>query len=340
MSTTTNALNVTQAGLVSYDGAGNFTAGSSASATPPVYNLGMTYSGGTFSVTSADGTALSASNKGYVTLQSGTAGELVTIEVTANQTFTDGSGGSIAGQRFGITNNVDWGEEMPFSLYAGLNDAGTAVNFFVGRSPSYLTLPAASRIGKTGATVNSGQQDLFALGNPTVADYDLNTCLWIGSFTMTYTGSTNHWDVNTLLGIGVWKDSAWVMPVGQNGAQAGNYFQGSGAPAWTSPQVQYYLQRSGLCTLSYHFLNTTTAGTSGFLSYVRPLSPAVGSVAVGSSTVSNHSGVYYNLLTYGQNSALAGAWYRSGTSTIVNNADFGIGDDLYVSQTYLAFTSS
>ena len=72
-------------------------------ATNSVTNLGITYSGSTFSVTSANGSALSAGNPGTVIINSGaTAGLVSAISVTANQTFIDDTGAStIVGNTFG-----------------------------------------------------------------------------------------------------------------------------------------------------------------------------------------------------------------------------------------------
>ena len=77
-------------------------------------NIGIAYSGGTFTVQGADGNALSSTNPGYINLQSTTAGRQIKIAVTSNQTFTDGSSGTIDNQRFGLTTGVNASVDIPF----------------------------------------------------------------------------------------------------------------------------------------------------------------------------------------------------------------------------------
>ena len=83
-------------------------------------NLGITLSAGTFSITAANGSALSSTNRGYISLRSTlTPGTIVTIPVTANQTFIDDSGAStIIGNLFGLPTGVAYQEDIPFAIYA------------------------------------------------------------------------------------------------------------------------------------------------------------------------------------------------------------------------------
>lgn len=238
---------------------GSFAAGSS--------NIGIAYAAGTFTVQGANGTALSAANPGYVTLQSKSVpGRLVTIPVTANQTFTDGAAGTIDNQRFDFVTGVNWSNDMPFYLYAVSHDNENAIAFGVSRGPCFSVSPGAASIGKTGAVVNVGQSDFFLLGNPTVAEYDANPCIPLGSFRMQFVGATDSWTVSALKttdGVGQWHDSTiWTMPAGVNGATAGTFFQAVGGTQiiFATQVVRYRLTRTGLC--SYYFLgeNCTQAG--------------------------------------------------------------------------------
>lgn len=233
-----------------------------------VSNIGMSYSAGTFTVCSADGTALSASNPGYVTLQSKTAGLLKIVTVTANQTFTDGSAGQIDNMRWGVSTGVNWANDMPFYLYAILNDAENAVAFAISRIPNRVTSPVAAGIGKAGAVVNTGQGDMFSLANITVADYESNPCLCIGSFRMQFAGATDSYTVQALNsgdGIGNFNEQTqFTYPASQNGNATGSYFLANGgtAPIWADQASAYYIDRFGRISwiFSSDGINVTTDG--------------------------------------------------------------------------------
>ena len=255
------------AGIAITNAPGSITVAAKGASTSGAYNIGIAYAAGTFTVQGADGTALSAANPGYVTLQSKSVpGRLVTIPVTANQTFTDGAAGTIANQRFDFVTGVNWSNDMPFYLYAVSHDNENAIAFGVSRGPCFSVSPAAASIGKTGAVVNVGQSDFFLLGNPTVAEYDANPCIPLGSFRMQFVGATDSWTVSALKttdGVGQWHDSTiWTMPAGVNGATAGTFFQAVGGTQiiFATQLVRYRLTRTGLC--SYYFLgeNCTQAG--------------------------------------------------------------------------------
>jgi len=222
--------------------------------TPPdmgVVNLGVTYSAGTFTVTSADGTPLSVTNIGYVTLQSKTAGLVVTIPVTADQSFIDDAGAStIIGNLFGLVTGIAYAEHIPFFIYAVLNDAETAVSFMISRYAGTTVSPVAAKIGKTGSAVASTQGSFFALDNPTVADYESNPCLMIGSIRMTMSAADD-WTVSTLAthdGIGQFNDHTnFSVGTGHFGAAAGKYFKDNGgtAPTFTAQEIGYRIAKDG-----------------------------------------------------------------------------------------------
>lgn len=229
-------------------------------------NIGIAYSAGTFTVRGSNA-SLSASNPGYIVLQSkATPGNLVKYTITANQTFTDGSAGTTDNQRFGLTTGVNASVDIPFYLYAVGNDAENTINFMIGRVPHHIVSPAAAKIGKTGAVVNVSQSDMFSLSNITVADYDGNPCICIGSFRMQFTGATDSWTVQTLTnfdGIGEFQESTQFFQArGQFGAAAGKLFANNGgtAPDDADGLVGYYVSKNGRCLMKVAFPAIDTAG--------------------------------------------------------------------------------
>lgn len=253
--------------------------------TPGSSNIGIAYSGGTFTVQGYDGTALSATNPGYVTLQSkATPGRFVTIAVTANQTFTDGSGGTLDNARFGVTTAVNWANDMPFFLYGVMDDTEALINFMISRNPCATTSPASTSISKTGAIINVNQADFFSLGSITVTSYDSNPCICLGSFRMQFAGATDSYTVqalNTNDGINNFNDDIYfTFPVNQNGAGTNAYNLANGGvdPVFTTSGMVYNLQRDG--NVIYHFngQNASTAGTTG-AAYLPVLPLAVSSQA-------------------------------------------------------------
>lgn len=249
-------------------------------------NIGISYSGSTFTVLGSDGNALSATNPGYINIQSTTSGQEKKIAVTANQTFTDGSAGTTDNQRFGLTTGRNAANDMPFYLYAVLNDAQDTINFMIARLPNAYRSPASTSIGKTGAVVNVGQGDFFSLGNITVADYDQNPCLCIGSFRMQFVGATDSWTVQTLAegqdGIGRFQQGVqFAVPLGHFGAAAGKWFLDNGgtAPHDTGGGYDYIINPNGLVISSIAFPSVTTGGVGAVTAKIAtPFAPLQGGI--------------------------------------------------------------
>lgn len=254
-----------------------------------VQNLGMTLSAGKFSVTSANGTALSSTNPGYVTLPSvANPGQLITITVTDNHEFIDDNGSStVAGMLWGTTTAVDWGNDMPFFLYAIMKDDDSDVAFAISRSPANEISYAASNLGVRGATVTTGQNSFFLLDkttgptSPTVGDYDQNPSLLVGSFRMRKTsGASNDWTVQTLGdqdGIGRFNwNTVWNMPAGVNGSASGKYFQATtgSPPTFITSAVLYLIQRNGLMYVEHEHNGISVAGSGA--GDFRPTLPCTG----------------------------------------------------------------
>lgn len=234
---------------------------------PGVANLGITQTAGTtFTVTSANGTALSATNPGYVTLQSlANPGRLITYKITANQSFTQAN---ISANTWGITSGVDWAQDMPFYLYAVSNaNAGeNTIAFMISRIPHRTIAPLAANIAKQGSAVATTQGSFYALPNITVADYASSPCLLIGSFRMRYAAAGTTWTIQTLNnsdGIGQFNDAnIFIMPSGQNGAAAGKFFKNNGgtAPSFTGSVTFYKIQKDGSIKVEFDGNNAVGDG--------------------------------------------------------------------------------
>lgn len=267
--TSTGGNFVTGAGSLKYIPA-NFSPGSS--------NIGIAYSVGTFTVQGYDGTALSATNPGYVTLQSkANPGRYVTIAVTANQTFTDGSSGQIDNARFGVTTGVNWLQDMPFFIYGVMDDSEAAIAFMISRNPCATLSPASTSISKQGTIINVDQGDFYAIPNITVTSYDQNPCICLGSFRMQFAGATDSYTVQTLStndGIGNFNDNTvFTFPSGQNGAASGTYILSNAGtePVWTTNGMVYSIQKNGL--VKYNFNGQTPSTTGVGTQTLQPVLP-------------------------------------------------------------------
>ena len=314
-------------------------------------NIGITYSGGTFTVNSADGTAFSSSNVGRVTLQSkGTPGELVTIPITANQTFTDGSGGTMDNARFGVTTGVNWAEDVPFFLYAVMDDTESLINFMVSRMPCATVSPANTSISKTGAIINVNQADFFSLDNITVTDYDSNPCVCIGSFRMQFAGATDSWTVqalNTTDGIGNFNDNhIFNFPSGQNGAAAGTWILSNAGtePVFSTNSMTYMIQKNGL--VKYNFTGiTATAGVGA--QTLQPVFPYAMSSSIQEDSItgrhfqSSTGSNFITIIAVPSSSAAATDVYSTGSAIVAyQNATIATSDALEFIAFYRAYTNT
>lgn len=237
---------------------------------PIVSNLGISQtSGTTFTVNSANGTALSATNLAYVTLQSlANPGRQITYTITANQSYTQAN---ISGNTWGITSGVNWANDMPFYLYAVSNAANgeNTIAFAISRIPNLTISPVAGKLAKQGSAVATTQGSMYLLPNVTVADYASSPCLCIGSFRMTYAAAGTTWTISTLNnsdGIGEFNEStAFTFPTGQNGNASGSFFTANGgtAPIWDMQTVGYYIERNGWTSYIFNSPSGAVITTAG-----------------------------------------------------------------------------
>lgn len=238
-----------------------------------ISNLGITYNAGTglFSVTAADGSALSASNPGYVSLPSkAVPGTIITTAITANQTFTDDNGAStIIGNTFGLPSGTAYtAQDIPFLIYAILNSAENAVVFAITRIPWFNTSPVAGNLAKTGSAVATSDMTMFLFGNPTVADYASQPTMVIGYFRMKMSAADD-WTVQTLnLTDGMndsWLSIGWVVALGGFGAAASSGFLANGgtAPIFGTYNITTYFLERACVQVFIQYADVGVAGTDG-----------------------------------------------------------------------------
>lgn len=321
---------------------------------PGVSNLGLNYTAGTFTVTSASGAALSSTNPAYVTLQSATSAQLITVAVTANQTFTDGSGNTDT-WRGGVSPtdaaggvSSDWNQDMPFFLYAVLGTSND-IAFMFSRNPAATGSPAAGSISKTGAILNTGQGDFFSLLGGTIANYASRPCLCIGSFRMrnVVTGGNIRYTVQTLTlndGIGIFQEgTTFTLPTGVNGSKATKYFQATAGtePTFTSNAVVYKINRSGIVWFSANFQTVNNVPAGAQVSSVTcpyACNSSAGHAAItGSYTINATSAVHTLSGTLNSSANNITNIATSGATSFFNNATYAANDSMCIRDIYPAF---
>ena len=259
-----NPLNISTAGVVTSDGAGTFTNGIISSSA--AVNLGINLSAGVFTVRGASA-SLSSTAPAFIYMpDNSTIGNRKQYTVTANQSFNDASSGSsnIINNLFGTTNNIAWGNDCPFYLYACTD--GTNITFGISRIPTITVAPAVGDLGTPASAVADNQYSIFLFSSVTVANYTGKPVVCLGSFRM-QKNSSNDWTVSALSatdGIDRFNENVvFTYPFAQNGAATGTHFQANGgtAPVMTSVNYTYTLSKAGQLFLNY--TGAMSGGTSG-----------------------------------------------------------------------------
>lgn len=235
-------------------------------------NLGLDYSSPTLKVTSADGTALSATNKAWVRIQSqNDRGKMLNIAVEADVSMQDAGGtGDMNSNTFGTTTLIAWSDTLPLFLYAVLNDLEDAVTFALSRVPHLTVAPAAAKMAKQGSAVATTQGSMFVMDSAaTVGDYDGNPCVCLGSVIATKSAA-DAWTLainNDFVGLGRYADNFfWTFPRDQMGADpAANSCLSSSngadtVPSFVSNGRSYTISRDGLCNFVWGWNNISAAG--------------------------------------------------------------------------------
>jgi len=309
-----------------------------------VQNLGLTLASNTLSVASADGTALSASNKGYVILPGKTNPiQFLRISVEANQGFIDSGGVSeISGNLFGLTTGVAATNAVGFYIYAVLNDDEDAVAFMISRVPNLRLSPAVAEIGAPDDPVADKQHSFFSFDNIDETKYDANPCVMVGSLNMTKTAGDD-WTVataSTEYGIGYFnQNKMFRMPTGHFGAASGKYFVDNGgtAPGFSDNNYLYMVNPlENTCTLYLYFSNVNVAGVGAVDAQlacpyiIGPNSSTTYRADTAVIFVDNSGGSTRNLrhMDIFQGTQVA-TFIPDGTGSGMDNADFDTDDDLY-----------
>jgi len=241
-------------------------------------NLGIAYSGGTFTILGANGSALSSTNPAYVTVPSlNLSGQLITFKITSNSTFKDNASGSsqIAGNTFGVSiASGAYNQDLPFFLYAVLNSAQTSpsientLTFMISRMPNVNTTLGSGKISYLGSGSVTTQGGFFALASITPSNYYSSSALCIGSFRMQSTSSLADWTVQTLNandGIGRFQENTlFFVPQGAFGAAANAWYFNNGgtAPKMSQSNPLYVVTRNNIMTL-WAAMGAITSNGSG-----------------------------------------------------------------------------
>lgn len=235
------------------------------------HRLGLKLVAGVFSVVASNGADLSNKNAGFLCLpNSSVKGTLKSYLINANQSFSDStSGGStIVGNLFGTASGDIWATDVPFYLYACIDDANTTPIFGVSRIPNLIQAPVAGNIGTPASATADLSYGMFLFSNVTIANYDLNPVVCLGSFRMQkITG--DDWTVqafNNSDGFGRFQENkTFAMPAGVNGNAAGAYFiDNTGtAPTFSANFFAYKISRDGMLWENALLFNPSLAGTAG-----------------------------------------------------------------------------
>lgn len=219
-------------------------------------NLGLSLSGGVLTLSAQDGTALSTTNPGYVSMPVKTSQGLTQIiRITTNFTLRDstaGSGSTVNNNRFGLDSNGTPNFAAIMYVYIALADDGTTYKPFISRYPHYKKMPVSGSIFSNATATANLESDFLCWDNITNTDYDGNPCVNIGSFQMLKNSGSNDWTFQALLpynGINRYNEEAQRPTFfNQSGAATNTYFIPNGGTAATGGSVpyQYRIFRNGV----------------------------------------------------------------------------------------------
>lgn len=332
-------------------GSPGITVSGQASQAVACYNIAFSYNGGTgtFTVHSADGTAFSASNPGYVTFQDkNNISNCITVAVTANQDFIDDVGASeIINNLFGLTTGIAAASAIPFFLYAVVNDAYTAVSFMISRFPAANTSPVNTNIGTPASAIADNQGSFFALESITVTDYDSNPCVPVGCFRMTMSASDD-WTVTTLNtndGVGKFHvGRQFSGNRGQFGAATSKFFKNNGgtAPDDADGVLVYYVNFwDRTCQFYLAFPSFDTAGVGAVnLQLALPMQRFDGA-NFGTGDISNGAGTesIVSISTAALSNSAEFIYVNAGADGTLQNSSMGIGSAMSISGRYVVWSS-
>lgn len=297
-------------------------------------NIGVGLSAGTFSVQGANGLPLSEANPAFVTMPSkATPGKMQSFTFTTNQSFIDDNGASnIIGNLFGLPTGEAYAQDIPFYLYLIQDDAATSPKFACCRIPNRNTSPVAANIGCPGIANANTQGSMFIFGAVTVANYEQNPCICLGSFRMRMS-ALDDWTVQALGnsdGVGLFNDSTvFNMPLGVFGAASGTFLKDNGgtAPIFTTNSFTYTLDKAGKMLGSYYMAGDGGGDGGGAVTtaMATPLIPQEAQVVANQACTLiylNGGGLSSGSVSY--DSTVDSGSFRFNTAGLANiqNADF------------------
>jgi len=237
-------------------------------------NLSLSYSGGQLKIVSADGTALSTDNPGWVTFQSkNNPGQLVTVEYTADTYLIDddtATTSDIVGTNFGTTTGVAWGNELPFGLYAVYNETTGAKSFAISRDWMRNKTPSSSTLlGYHGNAPSSNDEQnwFFMQSTSPNTDFASEQSAQLIGFVYGVKSASDDWTFSapdheeTGIGRFPW-GRKFTMPTGQNGASTNKYGNNSGGtfPEFTNNANAYWLHPTGDVSMVWTLDSVSVAG--------------------------------------------------------------------------------
>jgi len=304
-------------------------------------NLGMSYSGGTFTILGADGRSLSSSNPGVVVIPSkSTPGVFVEYQITADQSFEDAAGTSdITNNLFGTTTSIAWAQDCPFFIYAVANNAEDSAQFMISRIPHATSSPSTANIGAPDDAVADTQGSFWSLSNIDETLYDENPCVCLGSFVMQKDASDD-WTVQTLSnsdGFNRYQEDVYfTYPTNQNSAAVGTHWISNAGtePQFATEQYAYKITKSGYIWINCLYDNCNVAGVgSQTLSMSIPLEQRVNSRGLLVNIIwvdASASNAFKPLISYGASTDNNIYMYTSGGTAFITNANFASSDDFYM----------
>lgn len=243
---------------------------SSANIPGHVSNMKLSYSAGQLKLVGYNGSDLSASNPGSVTVTRGTTTKVLTF--TSSPLFDDDTAATsdIAGVYFHTTAAIAWNQDCPFFIYATYDTSDTPY-IFISPCPNLSSISSSSARISYHNTVG-GTQDKYSVfvwsSSVTPANLVSQPCVRIGSIAMTKVITTDDWTVTGSNGdhYGIGGDATkrtYTFPTGQFGAVSGQFVLNNGgtAPGFSTLLYRYKVHTDGLVTAQC-FLEVSN-GTDG-----------------------------------------------------------------------------
>ena len=241
-------------------------------------NIGISLASGVLTLTQSNGSALgTGEDAGYIDVYNTTVGQNERVAVVAPVTLQDSNHATdsdLLGEEFGTTAGTAWASARPFYLYAVYDD--TDLYFAISPNPAAKSTPLATNIGykDTPASTPSDGNFFFLTDTDITTSHALKTCVLIGGIKMSK-DSSDDWAVAALTALDggyinprPFEGSTFAFPLGQMGAESGNYFKTTASPVWATPAsiiYSYIVNLDGTININFDTqgAGAVTNGTSG-----------------------------------------------------------------------------